>query len=135
MSRKRASNGPAASSSSSTSRCRATSIPKVGALPNVELIDIDGVRGVVQTGLERRREAIPLVEEIIGEHVFRFQQWYQARVAVPVIRSLYAEERRRSARARSSASSSRLPGAGRERERMLITGMSMAIISRLLHSA
>jgi glutamyl-tRNA reductase len=107
--------------------------PEVSLLPNIELIDIDGVRGVVETGIERRREAIPLVEEIIGEHVGRFQQWYQARVAVPVIRSLTrkAETIREGEIERLF---SRCPELG-ERERMLITGMSMTIISRLLHSA
>ena len=29
-----------------------------------------------------------MVEEIIAEHTERFQHWYQARVAVPVISSL-----------------------------------------------
>jgi len=54
----------------------------------VSVVDVDGLRGVVDVTLERRREAIPMVEEIIAEHAERFHHWYQSRVAVPVISSL-----------------------------------------------
>ncbi len=83
--------------------------------------------------LERRREAIPLVEEIIAEHIERFQHWYQSRVAVPVITSLVqrAETIRESELERLFA---RCPDLT-ERERMLITGASLTIISKLLHGA
>lgn len=107
--------------------------PEVELLPGVQLVDIDGLKGVVETGIERRREAIPLVEEIIGEHVGRFQQWYQARVAVPVIRSL-TQKAEAIREAEVERLFSRCPELD-QRERMLITGMSMTIISRLLHSA
>jgi glutamyl-tRNA reductase len=83
--------------------------------------------------LEKRRESIPLVEEIIAEHVERFQQWYQSRVAVPVIASLVgkAEAIREAELERLFARCANLS----ERERMLITGMSLTIVSKLLHSA
>jgi glutamyl-tRNA reductase len=83
--------------------------------------------------LERRREAIPMVEEIIAEHTERFQQWYQSRVAVPVISSLVqrAETIRESELERLFARCPQLT----QRQRMLITGMSLTIISKLLHNA
>ncbi|MBV8581562.1 MAG: glutamyl-tRNA reductase, partial [Candidatus Eremiobacteraeota bacterium] len=107
--------------------------PEVTRIPGIGLVDIDGLKDVVDVTLEKRRAAIPLVEEIIAEHVERFQQWYQSRVAVPVIASLTqkAAAIRESELERLFA---RLPDLT-ERERLLITGMSMTIVSKLLHSA
>jgi glutamyl-tRNA reductase len=107
--------------------------PDVASIEGVSVVDIDGLRGVVDITLERRREAIPMVEEIIAEHTVRFQRWYQARVAVPVISSLVqrAETIRETELERLFARCPELT----ERERMLITGMSLTIISKLLHGA
>jgi glutamyl-tRNA reductase len=98
-----------------------------------DVVDVDALKDVVDVTLEKRREAIPLVEEIIAGHVERFQQWYQSRVAVPVISSLTqkAEAIREAELERLFA---RLPDLT-ERERSLITGMSLTIVSKLLHSA
>jgi glutamyl-tRNA reductase len=107
--------------------------PDVALIEGVSVVDVDGLRGVVDVTLERRREAIPMVEEIIAEHTQRFQRWYQARVAVPVISSLVqrAETIREAELERLFARCPELT----ERERMLITGMSLTIISKLLHGA
>jgi glutamyl-tRNA reductase len=107
--------------------------PEVTRINGVGLIDIDGLKDLVDVTLEKRREAIPLVEEIIATHVERFGQWYQSRVAVPVISSLMqkAESIRSAELERLLA---RLPDLS-ERERSLITGMSLTIVSKLLHSA
>lgn len=106
--------------------------PAVAEIDGVSIVDVDGLRGVVDVTLERRREAIPLVEEIIAEHTERFQQWYQARVAVPVISSLV--ERAETVRERElQRLFARCPELT-EREKMLITGMSLTIISKLLHT-
>ena len=107
--------------------------PAVAAIENVSLVDIDGLTSVVNEQLELRREAIPHVEEIIGEYVERFENWYRARVAVPVIARLTqkAEAIRAAELERLFA---RCPDLD-ERERMLVTGMTMTIVSKLLHSA
>ena len=107
--------------------------PDVMRIPGVGVVDVDALKDVVDVTLEKRREAIPLVEEIIAGHVERFQQWYQSRVAVPVIASLTkkAESIREAELERLFA---RLPDLT-ERERSLITGMSLTIVSKLLHSA
>ena len=83
-------------------------------------------------GREKRREAIPHVEEIIAEYVERFDNWYRSRVAVPVISRLTqkAEAIRAAELERLLA---RCPDIG-ERERMLVTGMTLTIVSKLLHS-
>lgn len=107
--------------------------PDVAEIAGVSVVDVDGLRGVIDVTLERRREAIPMVEEIIAEHTERFHHWYQSRVAVPVISSLVqrAEHIREDELARLFARCPELT----DRERMLITGMSLTIISKLLHSA
>lgn len=107
--------------------------PDVAEIPNVALVDIDGLKSHVEEKLETRREAIPHVEEIIEEYLRRFGQWYQSRAAVPVIASLT-----RKAEAIRIAELERLFARCPDlsaRERMLVTGMSMTIISKLLHTA
>ena len=107
--------------------------PEVTRIPNVGLADIDALKDVVDVTIEKRREAIPHVEEIIAEHVERFGQWYQSRVAVPIIAALSgkADTIREAELERLFA---RLPDLS-ERQKMLVTGMSMTIVSKLLHSA
>jgi glutamyl-tRNA reductase len=107
--------------------------PDVAQIDGVSVVDVDGLRGVVDVTLERRREAIPMVEEIIAEHTERFHHWYRARVAVPVISSLVqrAETLRNHELERLFARCPELT----DRERMLITGMSLTLISKLLHGA
>ena len=106
--------------------------PDVAAIDGVTLVDIDGLKSHVLEKLEVRREAIPQVEEIIEEYLERFSQWYQSRVAVPVIASLTqkAEALRTAELERLFARCPELS----EREKMLVTGMSMTIISKLLHT-
>jgi glutamyl-tRNA reductase len=106
--------------------------PDVSRIPNVVVADIDALKGLLDVTLERRREAIPLVEEIIGEHVQRYAQWYHSRIAIPVVSSLVqkAESIRVAEIERLFA---RCPDLN-ARERMLITGASLTIISKLLHS-
>jgi glutamyl-tRNA reductase len=107
--------------------------PEVTRIQDVGLIDVDGLKNLVDVTLDKRREAIPLVEEIIATHVERFAQWYQSRVAVPVISGLMqkAESIRAAELERLLA---RCPDLS-ERERSLVTGMSLTIVSKLLHSA
>jgi glutamyl-tRNA reductase len=106
--------------------------PDVSATDGVTLIDIDGLKTRVEQKLDVRREAIPQVEEIIEEYLERFSQWYQSRVAVPVIASL--TKKAEAVRvAELERLFSRCPDLS-EREKMLITGMSMTIISKLLHT-
>jgi glutamyl-tRNA reductase len=106
--------------------------PSVRDISNVTLVDIDGLKSVVEERLEVRREAIPQVEEIIDEFIVRFGAWYQSRLAAPVIASITQK-----AEAIRLAELSRLFGRTpelTEREKMLVTGMSMTIVSKFLHS-
>jgi glutamyl-tRNA reductase len=107
--------------------------PAVTNVENVSLVDIDGLKSVVNERLDLRREAIPAAEEVIAEYVERFEDWYRARVAVPVITRLTqkAEAIRLAELERLLARCPELD----ERERMLVTGMTLTIVSKLLHSA
>ncbi len=107
--------------------------PDVARIPGVFVADIDKLKDMVDLTLERRREAIPLVEEIISEHAERFARWYQSRVTIPVVSSLVqkADAIREAEIERLFA---RCPDLS-ERERMLITGASLTIVSKLLHGA
>lgn len=107
--------------------------PAVTQVDNVSLVDIDGLKSVVNERLDLRREAIPQVEEIIAEYVARFENWYRTRIAVPVIARLTqkAEAIRAAELERLLARCPEL----NERERMLVTGMTLTIVSKLLHSA
>jgi glutamyl-tRNA reductase len=107
--------------------------PEVARIPGVHLVDIDALKNVVEDNLDHRREAIPLVEEIISEHTERFHAWYQSRVAVPIISSL-TQKAEAIREAEVERLFSRCPELT-ERERMLITGTSLTIISKLLHTA
>lgn len=105
--------------------------PECAKIGGVELHDIDALTLVVEEHIEARREHVPLVNEIIAEHVKRFQLWYQTRSAVPMISSLV--ERAEDIRAREvTRLLQRCPKLG-EREKMLITSATMTIVSRLLH--
>jgi glutamyl-tRNA reductase len=107
--------------------------PDVGNIPGIALADIDALAAVVDETLESRREAVPFVEEIIEEHLRRLVDWYHTRSAVPVIASLTqkADAIREAELERLFA---RCPDLS-ERQRMLIKGMSLKIVSRLLHTA
>lgn len=107
--------------------------PAIALVPNVTLVDIDHLNVAIDEKLEVRREAVPQVEEIIGEYAARFWTWYRARSAVPVIAALTQK-----AEALRAAELERLLARCPEmsdREKMLVTGMSMTIVSKLLHSA
>jgi len=106
--------------------------PDVARVPNVHVADIDRLKDMIDVTLEKRRESIPLVEEIIAEHAERFARWYQSRIAIPVVSSLVqkAESIREGEIERLFGRCTDLT----ERERMLITGASLTIISKLLHS-
>ncbi len=106
--------------------------PDVAEIANVALVDVDGLKSVVDRKLEVRREAIPAVEEIIEEFIDRFSSWHRSRLAVPVIASL-TQKAEAIRMAELERLFSRLPDLT-EREKLLITGMSMKAVSKLLHS-
>jgi glutamyl-tRNA reductase len=107
--------------------------PEVAAIPGVRVVDIDQLGATVDTTLEQRRQSIPSVEEIVDEHLARFTYWHRSRAAHPVI-SLLSQKADAIREAEVHRILSRCPELT-ERQRMLLTGMSIRIISKLMHSA
>jgi glutamyl-tRNA reductase len=106
--------------------------PEITQIPNVSLVDIDGLKSTIEKTLDARRSAITDVEEIVTEYAERFGRWYHSRIAVPVIAMLTqkADSIREAELQRLFARCPELS----ERERMLITGATMTIVSKMLHS-
>ncbi len=107
--------------------------PEIAAIPSVSLVDVDGLRSVVDERLNARRQAVPAVERLIAEYAERFESWYRTRATVPVIARL--TQKAEAMRAREvERLFARCPELN-ERQRTLIVGTSMTIVSKLLHSA
>lgn len=62
--------------------------PAVGEIENVFLYNLDDLQQVVDSTIERRKDAVPVAESIIEEAATEFWQWYRALDAVPLIREL-----------------------------------------------
>ncbi len=60
----------------------------VGKLSNVFLHDIDSLDHLMQHNLQRRREEVPRVQQILGEELGRFHDWHRSLEVEPVIASL-----------------------------------------------
>jgi glutamyl-tRNA reductase len=107
--------------------------PRVADIPGVLVADIDKLSETIDSTLEHRQQAIPLVEDIIHAHVVQFEQWYRSRVTAPVVASLArkADALRQAELARFFARCPQLD----KRQRTLVTGLSLRIVSKLLHPA
>jgi glutamyl-tRNA reductase len=103
----------------------------VGELPGVFLYDLDDLRAVVESTLDRRRDEIAEAERIVDEGVADFWSWYRGRVAVPVIRELRgrAERVRRRELERAFRSLSHLP----EDDREAVANLTRQLLAKLLH--
>ncbi|MBV8373928.1 MAG: glutamyl-tRNA reductase [Candidatus Eremiobacteraeota bacterium] len=106
--------------------------PEIALIPNVSLIDIDGLKTSIAQTLDARRGAIADVEEIVAEYAERFAHWNHSRIALPVI-SMLTQKAESIREAELERLFARCPELS-ERERMLITGATMTIVSKLLHS-
>ena len=107
--------------------------PAVSAIANVFLTDIDRLAETIDVTLEHRQQAIPLVEQIIDAHVMQFEHWHRSTATVPIVASLArkAEALREAELERFFARCPELD----PRQRALVTGLSLRIISKLLHPA
>jgi len=106
--------------------------PADARIPGVSVTDIDKLSETVDLTLEHRQAAIPLVEQIIVAHVSQFASWYASNVTLPVVASLA-----RKAEAVREAELERLFARCPEldkRQRTLVTGLTLRIVSKLLHS-
>jgi glutamyl-tRNA reductase len=65
--------------------------PSVGKLEKVFLYDLDDLQAVVATNLERRREELPSVEQLITAEVEQFWGWLAGLAAVPVLKTFRSQ--------------------------------------------
>jgi glutamyl-tRNA reductase len=64
--------------------------PKINAINNAYVYDIDDLNAVVDDNLEDRRQEAVKAERIIDEAVIKFRQWFEALEVVPTIKALHA---------------------------------------------
>src|SRR5664279_3538019 len=60
--------------------------PAVGQLSNVFLYDLDDLRTVATSNIERRKEELPAAESVIAPEVEKYWEWLAGLAAVPVLR-------------------------------------------------
>jgi glutamyl-tRNA reductase len=105
--------------------------PDVAELDNVFLYDLDDLRVVVESNLDRRRSEIADAERIVAESVADFDRWRRARGVAPVIRAMRgrAERVRRAEVERALRSLQHL---GPE-DRAAVEALTRQILAKLLH--
>jgi len=103
----------------------------VGSLDNVFLYDLDDLRAVVTTNLERRREEVPTAEELIATEVERYWEWYTGLAAVPVLTQFRGEMDR--VREREVASALRQLDHLSPADRAVVEQLSRSLMNKFLH--
>ncbi len=105
--------------------------PSVGALPDVQLFNLDDLQAVTDAHYAVRQAALPDAALIVTEELKAFQHWQSARAVVPTIQSLRgkAEAIRQS---ELDTLYHRLPNLD-ERSRALISEFSNRLVNKLLH--
>jgi glutamyl-tRNA reductase len=107
--------------------------PDVAHVPGVRLIDIDGVGSMMGPALQAYNPAIKSVEAIVDAGVKDFERWCQSRTVSPLLSAIAqkAESIRDDELQRLLHRCPQLS----ERERNLVIGMSLRVVSRLTHPA
>lgn len=103
----------------------------VASLDNVFLYDLDDLRAVVTTNLERRRAELPTAEELIATEVERYWQWYTGLAAVPVLTQFRGEMDR--LREREVASVLRQLDHLSPADRAVVEQLSRSLMNKFLH--
>ena len=105
--------------------------PAVGTLDNVFLYDLDDLRAVVTTSVERRREDLPTAEELIASEVERYWEWFAGLAAVPVLTSFRGEMER--LREREVAVTLRRLDHLSPADRAVVEQFSRSLMNKFLH--
>jgi glutamyl-tRNA reductase len=97
-------------------------------LVNRFLHDVDTLESLIAQNLKRRREELPLVQEILSRELVRFNAWAMALNAEPVVTQL--QKNAEAIRQREvSASLTRLP----VEHHAEVERLSRALVKKLLH--
>jgi len=105
--------------------------PAVGSLGNVFLYDLDDLRMVATSNIERRREELPAVEDVIDPEVEKYWEWLAGLAAVPVLRT-FRTEMDRLREAELGATMRKLEHLS-PRDREAIEHFSRALMNKFLH--
>ncbi len=106
--------------------------PSINKLPNVFLYDIDDLQEAVKSTLNKRRDEIDKVKDIINTEKDKFIFWYRSRKAVPLIKSIKkrAEKIRKDELSVVIPKLSHLPAS----DMKIIDNTTKKMINKLLHS-
>jgi len=105
--------------------------PAVAEMDNVFLYDLDDLRAVVSSNLERRQRELPAAEQVIGEEVEKFWQWVAGLAAVPVVTQFRDEMNR--VRERELAAAMRRLGDLTPAQREAVEHFSQSLMNKFLH--
>jgi glutamyl-tRNA reductase len=64
--------------------------PEVNKIENIFLYDLDGISGIIDQNLQKRKAEIPRVNDIILEELTGFSNWYNSLQVSPTIQDLRA---------------------------------------------
>jgi glutamyl-tRNA reductase len=105
--------------------------PAVAELDNVFLYDLDDLRAVVASNLERRHNAMPAAESVIVEEVEKYWQWVAGLAAVPVLTRF--REEMNAVRERELATAMRRMGDLTPEQRAVVEHFSQSLMNKFLH--
>ena len=105
--------------------------PAVGKLGNVFLYDLDDLRAVVASNLDRRRADLPTAEQVIATEVEKYWEWVAGLAAVPVLTAFRSEMER--LRERELESALRRMGEMEPAQREAVERFSRALMNKFLH--
>ncbi|HKW09424.1 MAG TPA: glutamyl-tRNA reductase [Gemmatimonadaceae bacterium] len=105
--------------------------PAVGTLQHVFLYDLDDLRAVVTTNVERRRAELPTAEELIAHEVERYWEWFAGLSAVPVLTHFRGEMER--LREREVATALRQLDHLGPADRAVVEQLSRSLMNKFLH--
>jgi glutamyl-tRNA reductase len=105
--------------------------PEIGTLDNVFLYDLDDLRAVVDTNIERRRAELPTAEQLIEAEVQRYWEWLAGLAAVPVLTRFRGEMERVREREVTDAlrQLAHLPAG----DRAVVEQLSRSLMNKFLH--
>lgn len=105
--------------------------PSVGEEPNVFLYNVDDLRQIIDSNLDRRRAGLPAAEAIVAAGVEDFWSWYSGLAVVPTIREL-RDRTEQFRRAEVERALRRLEHLAPE-DRAAIDALTRTLTNKLLH--
>ena len=106
--------------------------PAVRKLANVFLYDLDDLRAVVASTLDRRQHELPTAESLLDEEVERYWTWLAGLASVPVLTTLRGSMER--VREQELSATLKRLGHLSPADREAVEHLSRALMNKFLHS-